>query len=64
MVKYVAAYSEGFVPCSFTRTVAAPSLHVLLPDAKATIEDGHMHWHERYLSNALDLMQEAASLYQ
>eukprot|EP00592_Proboscia_alata_P007775 CAMPEP_0194358266 /NCGR_PEP_ID=MMETSP0174-20130528/5533_1 /TAXON_ID=216777 /ORGANISM="Proboscia alata, Strain PI-D3" /LENGTH=1732 /DNA_ID=CAMNT_0039128529 /DNA_START=27 /DNA_END=5225 /DNA_ORIENTATION=- len=64
MVKHAAAYGEGFVPCSFTGTVAAPPLHVLLPDAKATIEAAHMHWHEKSLPNALELAQEAASLYQ
>ena len=65
MVKHAAAHGgEGFVPCSLGATVGSPSLHILLPDAKAAFEAAHAHWNVRSLPKALDLTQEAASLYQ
>eukprot|EP00591_Stephanopyxis_turris_P014844 CAMPEP_0195539322 /NCGR_PEP_ID=MMETSP0794_2-20130614/49994_1 /TAXON_ID=515487 /ORGANISM="Stephanopyxis turris, Strain CCMP 815" /LENGTH=503 /DNA_ID=CAMNT_0040673347 /DNA_START=23 /DNA_END=1534 /DNA_ORIENTATION=- len=64
MVKHAAAQGEGFVPYSYGTAAGAPSLHILLPDAKATLEAAHMYWSGRALPKALDLAQEAASLYQ
>ena len=65
LVKHSAAHAgEGFVPCSPGTTVGFPSLHILLPDAKATFEAAHTHWNAKSLPKALDLTQEAASMYQ
>jgi len=65
MVKHSAAHrGEGFVPCSFGTPLGSPSLHILLPDAKATLEAAHAHFNQRSLAVAMDLAQESASLYQ
>eukprot|EP00957_Ditylum_brightwellii_P166837 12698561-Ditylum_brightwellii.AAC.1 len=64
-MKHSAAYGgEGFVPCAFGASSGSSSLHILLPDAKAAFESAHVHWTARALPQALDLAQEAASLYQ
>jgi len=65
LMKHSAAYGgEGFVPCAFGASSGSSSLHILLPDAKAAFESAHVHWTARALPQALDLAQEAASLYQ
>ena len=65
LVKHAAAQGgEGFVPCSLGSSVMLPSLYILLPDAKGTLESAHLHYSARALPRALDLAQEAASLYQ
>ena len=64
LMKHSAAHGEGFVPCGFGGTVGHPSLHISLQDARATLEAAHLHHSGRALSQALDLAQEACSLYQ
>ena len=64
LMKHSAAHGEGFVPCGFGGTVGHPSLHISLQDARATLEAAHLHHNARALSQALDLAQEACSLYQ
>ena len=64
MMKHAAAHVEGFVPCSIGTTIGLPSLHISLPDARTTLEAAHLHCNARSLAPALDLAQEAASLYQ
>mmetsp|Transcript_27385 Transcript_27385/g.40432 ORF Transcript_27385/g.40432 Transcript_27385/m.40432 type:complete len:1332 (+) Transcript_27385:149-4144(+) len=63
LIKHAGALAgEGFVPC--VGGVSLPSLHILLPDAKATFEAAHFSYGARNLPQALDLAQEAAALYQ
>jgi len=63
LMKHAGALSgEGFVPC--VSGASLPSLHILLPDAKATFEAAHFSYGARALPQALDLAQEAAALYQ
>ena len=64
LMKHAAAHSEGFVACSSTPATGLPSLHISLPDARATLEQAHKYHNKRLLSRALDLAQEAAGLYQ
>mmetsp|Transcript_23116 Transcript_23116/g.35431 ORF Transcript_23116/g.35431 Transcript_23116/m.35431 type:complete len:819 (+) Transcript_23116:1-2457(+) len=65
LVKHAAAHAgEGFMPCFAGATVGPPSLHILLNDAKTTLEIAHVHWNSRNLPHALDMAQEAASIYQ
>jgi tetratricopeptide (TPR) repeat protein len=63
-MKHAAAHVEGFVPCNMGQSVGIPSLHISLSDARTTLEAAHLHCSARSLSTALDLAQEAASLYQ
>lgn len=63
LMKHAGALAgEGFVPC--VGGASLPSLHILLPDAKATFEAAHFSYGARHLPQALDLAQEAAALYQ
>ena len=63
LMKHAGALAgEGFVPCA--PGAGLPSLHILLPDAKATFEAAHFSYSGRALHQALDLAQEAAALYQ
>ena len=64
LMKHSAAYSEGFVPCSLGPSTGLPSLHVSLPDARASLDLAHSLHSRRALSKALDLAQEACGLYQ
>ena len=64
LMKHAAAHVEGFVPCALGTSVGLPSLHISLADARTTLEAAHLHCNARSLSPALDLAQEAASLYQ
>lgn len=65
LVKHAAAQGgEGFVPYNIGASVGPPSLHIVLPDAKAAFEAAHFHYGARGLPQALDLAQEAAGLYQ
>lgn len=64
LMKHAAAHVEGFVPCAIGSSIGLPSLHISLPDTRTTLEAAHLHCNARSLSPALDLAQEAASLYQ
>ena len=64
LMKHAAAHSEGFVACGSNPNTGIPALHISLPDARATLEQAHLHHNKRLLSRALDLAQEAAGLYQ
>ena len=64
LMKHAAAHVEGFVPISIGQSIGLPSLHISLPDARTTLEAAHLHCNARSLAPALDLAQEAASLYQ
>jgi len=65
LVKHAAAHGgEGFVPYTLSASGGPPSLHIALPDAKATLEAAHYHYQARALPQALELAQEAAALYQ
>lgn len=64
LMKHAAAHVEGFVPCNIGQSIGLPSLHISLPDTRTTLEAAHLHCNARSLSPALDLAQEAASLYQ
>jgi protein TIF31 len=62
LMKHSAAHGGGFTPCS--PGSGLPPLHISLPDARATLESAHVHHSGKALSRALDLAQEACSLYQ
>jgi protein TIF31 len=64
LMKHVAAYSEGFSPCSFGPTIGLPPLQISLPDARATLERAHIQVSARALGKGLELAQEAGALYQ
>lgn len=64
LMKHSAAHSEGFVTCGLGPASGVPPLHISLPDVRATLEAAHIHHSNRALSKALDLAQEACSLYQ
>ena len=64
MMKHTAAYHEGFLPCALNPVVVTPLLQISLYDAKAALERAHFQMNSRGLSRALELAQEAASLYQ
>lgn len=64
LMKHAAAHVEGFVPCAIGQSIGLPPLHISLPDTRTTLEAAHLHCNARSLSPALDLAQEAASLYQ
>jgi protein TIF31 len=64
LMKHSAAHGEGFVPYGFGGTAGHPALHISLQDARATLESAHLHHSARALSQALDLAQEACTLYQ
>jgi len=58
------ASGEGFVPCAAGAAAAGSSLHILLADAKIAFEAAQVSLHTKNLPQALDLVQEATSLYQ
>ncbi len=64
LMKHSAAHSEGFVACGLSPTSGLPPLHISLPDVRSTLEAAHIQHSGRALSKALDLAQEACSLYQ
>ena len=65
LMKHTAAYNEGFQLCYVgTTTVSLPPLQISLPDARATLERAHIQASGRALGRALELAQEAGSLYQ
>lgn len=66
LVKHAAAAAggEGFHPASFDCNSGPASLHVLLPDAKNLFDTAHAAWNQKALPQALDLFQEASSLFQ
>jgi protein TIF31 len=64
LMKHVAAYSEGFSPCSLGPTIGLPPLQISLPDARATLERAHIQVSARALGKGLELAQEAGALYQ
>mmetsp|Transcript_4988 Transcript_4988/g.10540 ORF Transcript_4988/g.10540 Transcript_4988/m.10540 type:complete len:1600 (+) Transcript_4988:272-5071(+) len=66
LVKHAAAAAggEGFHPASFDCNSGPTSLHVLLPDAKNLFDTAHAAWNQKALPQALDLFQEASSLFQ
>jgi len=70
MIRHAGASSNdgGFVPCNPAPSAGAssvvPHLHILLPDAKAAYEAAQVHLHGRSMHQALELVQDATSLYQ
>ena len=64
LMKHTAAYHEGFIPCTLSPTMVTPLLQISLFDAKLALERAHLQMSGRGLSRALELAQEAASLYQ
>ena len=65
LMKHTAAYHEGFQLCSVgTTSVSLPPLQISLPDARAILERAHIQASGRALGRALELAQEAGSLYQ
>jgi protein TIF31 len=64
LMKHSSAYGEGFEPCSVGATISLPPLQVALPDARFALQRAHLMMNGRALSKAVDLAQEAASLYQ
>jgi len=64
LMKHSAAYYEGFSPCSLSPTLVTPPLQISLYDAKMALERAHLQMTGRGLSRALELTQEAATLYQ
>ena len=65
LMKHTAAYHEGFQLCSVgTTAVCLPPLQISFPDARATLERAHIQTSCRALGRALELAQEAGSLYQ
>ena len=64
MMKHSAAYYEGFAPCSIGPTLVTPPLQISLYDAKVALERAHLQMQARGLPKALELAQEAATLYQ
>lgn len=64
LMKHAAAHGEGFVPCGAGPGLGLPPLHISLLDARNAVEAAHIHHSKKSLSRALDLAQEAASLYQ
>ena len=63
-MKHAAAYEGGFICCSSESISGLPPLHISLPDARSTLESAHLLHKRKQLAQALDLAQEAASLYQ
>mmetsp|Transcript_13505 Transcript_13505/g.37311 ORF Transcript_13505/g.37311 Transcript_13505/m.37311 type:complete len:1224 (-) Transcript_13505:163-3834(-) len=64
LMKHSAAYYEGFSPCGLYPTLVTPPLQISLYDAKIALERAHLQMNGRGLSRALELTQEAATLYQ
>eukprot|EP00980_Cylindrotheca_fusiformis_P030061 scaffold24294_cov186-Cylindrotheca_fusiformis.AAC.4 len=64
LMKHSAAHGGGFTPCAPGKSYGLPALHISLPDARTTLESAHVHHSGKALSRALDLAQEACSLYQ
>ncbi|KAL7543602.1 hypothetical protein ACHAXR_012903 [Thalassiosira sp. AJA248-18] len=65
LVKHAASVSgESFAPCSFNGNAGAPSLHVLLSDAKTVYEFGHANLNSGNSAVALDYANEASVMYQ
>ena len=65
LVKHAASSGDdGFVPCASGAAGTSASLHVLLPEAKAAFDAAQVHLNEQRLQSALELIQEATSLYQ
>lgn len=64
LMKHSAAYSEGAKPCSFERSPSSiPPLQVFLSDARVALERAHLQANGRAANKALELAQEAGSLY-
>jgi protein TIF31 len=65
LMKHSAAYHEGFAMCSFgPGNLCTPPLQISLIDARVALERAHVKFSSRELNAALELAQEAASLYQ
>jgi protein TIF31 len=64
LMKHAAAHGAGFVPCGVAPSGGLPALHISLPDARNVLETAHIYRNRKNLSQALDLAQEAAGLYQ
>jgi protein TIF31 len=65
LIKHAASSGDdGFVSCTAGASAASTSLHVLLPEAKAAFDAAQMQLNEKQFANALDLAQEASTLYQ
>ena len=65
LVKHAASSGDdGFIACASGAAAASTSLHILLPEAKAAFDAAQVHLNEKRLQSALDLIQEATSLYQ
>lgn len=66
MMKHSAAYNEGFVPCRLGtdgRSSVLPPLHVALHEARAVLERAHIQFNAGAYGKALELAQDASSLY-
>jgi protein TIF31 len=65
LMKHGAAYHEGFSLCSFGPANAClPPLEISLIDSRVALERAHIQFRGRALLPALELAQEAATLYQ
>lgn len=65
LVKHAASSGDdGFIACASGAAAASTSLHILLPEAKAAFDAAQVHLSEKRFQSALDLIQEATSLYQ
>ena len=65
LVKHASSVlGESFIPCSFSGSIGAPSLHVLFQDAKTLFELGHANLRSGNSAVALEYAQESAHLYQ
>jgi protein TIF31 len=65
LMKHFAAHGNGFTPCTAAGSaIGLPALHISLPDARVTLETAHRLRSAKQATRALDLAQEACSLYQ
>lgn len=65
LVKHAASSGDdGFIACAGGAAAASTSLHILLPEAKHAFDAAKVQLNEKRLQTALELAQEATSLYQ
>lgn len=64
MIKHAASTMDGFVPYTQGSGCVSLSLHILLGDAKNKFDSAQLYLAARSLSQALQLSQEAAELFQ
>jgi protein TIF31 len=65
MIKH-AGFQDGhsFVPYIPGSGVVSSCLHILLPDAKSALDSSQVHLQSKALPTALEVVQEASSMYQ